>query len=216
MDFAVKTRCTEKLVLLSFLWQLRLSLTHTTNWLKQKLLGKRGWYQHVTEGRRKQCACHSLHLMALPQVHCRAPRVGSLKHRASSERLCFPTNRNRHWLCFGNKHFCPSSARLDAHTQLPPQLAGSVQAAELTSLPLLYINFAAEMSFESNKYHELLLSNTKRTPVNVFVDLPLKCVEEKNQTNLKHFSHIQCYSEKSIVSLSCLHGKPKFKWLPLE
>lgn len=108
--------------------------TSQTGWNRNSLEKERGDISVLQRGRKK-AVCLS-HPAPDGPTHCRALRVCSLKHSGSSERLCVPTNRKRHWLCFGNKHLCPSSGWLDVYIQLPPQLRGSAQACELTSTVL--------------------------------------------------------------------------------
>lgn len=102
---------------------------------------------------RKPCARQSLNLMALARDPLwGAVKAGSLKHRGSSGRPHFPTNRERHCLCFGNKHHHPSSGGLDAYTHsFLLSSAVSVQADELTLLSFPCISCRDEFC-RSNKY----------------------------------------------------------------
>lgn len=110
----------------------------------------------------KLCACQSLHLMALALYLLRgAVAAGIPKHIGSSERPCFPTNRERYCLCFRNKHLHPSSGGLGVCTHsFLLSSAVSVWADELTLLSFPYINFTGEVSS--------LLSNIERAPVDLF------------------------------------------------
>lgn len=110
----------------------------------------------------KLCACQSLHLMALALYLLRgAVAAGIPKHIGSSERPCFPTNRERYCLCFRNKHLHRSSGGLGVCTHsFLLSSAVSVWADELTLLSFPYINFTGEVSS--------LLSNIERAPVDLF------------------------------------------------
>lgn len=134
------------------------------NWLKQKLLGKRKWvivvcYREEGESCVPVTSCT---WWPCPRTHSWTLRVGSLKHRGRSERLCFPTNRKRHLTVLWKQTPLSFLRQPNAFIQLPPQLAGSVQAGEPTSLSFLYINFAAEMSFAKATSIKSCYSATQR------------------------------------------------------